>query len=59
MATTEERRLPPSPDAEAASKSPRRGWLKRIGLVGLVFFAIKGLVWLTVPAWLVGRGCAP
>lgn len=57
MATTEEGRLPsaaPRPEA-----TPRRGWAKRIGLAGVFFFAIKGLAWLTVPAWLVGRGCAP
>lgn len=38
-------------------KSP---WLRRIGFAGFIFFFIKGLLWLTVPAAIaLWRGCAP
>lgn len=30
-------------------------WLRRLGLAGFLFFLIKGLLWLLVPALLVGR----
>lgn len=32
------------------------GWLKRIGVGGFLFFLIKGLLWLTVPAVLAMVG---
>lgn len=31
-------------------------WLKRIGIGGFLFFLIKGLLWLTVPAVLAMVG---
>ena len=31
-------------------------WLKRLGWLGLLFFAIKGVVWLTLPLLLVFIG---
>lgn len=31
-------------------------WLKRIGVGGFLFFLIKGLLWLTVPAVLAVVG---
>lgn len=27
----------------------RCGWLKRLGVLGFLFFLIKGLVWLSLP----------
>lgn len=34
-------------------------WLRRLGFAGFMFFFIKGLLWLTVPAAIaVWRGCA-
>lgn len=27
-------------------------WMKRIGLIGFLFFLIKGLLWLLIPALL-------
>ncbi|MCZ7633523.1 MAG: hypothetical protein M5U20_08585 [Phycisphaerales bacterium] len=27
-----------------------RGWVARFGVVGLIFFTLKGLLWLLVPA---------
>lgn len=37
----------------------RSRWVRRIGAAGFVFFLIKGLLWLTVPAAIaVWRGCA-
>jgi len=39
----------------ATSPAPTRtvGWLKRIGIAGLLFFLVKGLVWLAlaIGAW--------
>ena len=34
-----------------------RGWGKRLGAVGLAFFVIKGVLWLTVPAAACWLGC--
>jgi hypothetical protein len=31
-------------------------WLKRFGVAGFLFFTIKGLLWLIVPAALVWWG---
>jgi hypothetical protein len=31
-------------------------WIKRCGVGGFVFFLIKGLLWLTVPAFLAIAG---
>lgn len=35
------------------SASRRQHWLKKMGVAGFLFFFIKGLLWLTVPALLV------
>jgi len=46
------------PESSPASPGSRRGWparLRRLGLAGFLFFLIKGLLWLLVPALLVGR----
>lgn len=34
-------------------------WLKRLGLTGFLFFLVKGLLWLTVPALLLYFGLHP
>lgn len=34
-----------------------KSWAKRAGIFGLLFFTVKGLLWLTVPI-LVAKGCA-
>lgn len=32
--------------------------LRRIGLIGFLFFFVKGMLWLTIPAAIVAfRGC--
>lgn len=31
-------------------KCPAVGWVKRFGVAGFLFFLIKGLLWLIVPA---------
>lgn len=36
--------------------SNRRDWLKRAGLAGTLFFLIKGLLWIIVPALLAWIG---
>lgn len=38
-------------DQEAAQPDSRmRRWIKRFGVAGFLFFFIKGLLWLIVPA---------
>lgn len=40
-----------SAGAPAPAEAPvRTSWLRRIGVAGFLFFLIKGLLWLTVPA---------
>jgi len=44
----------------AAPRAPRSGgrvrqWASRFGAVGILFFLVKGLLWLAVP-WLIARG---
>ena len=34
------------PDYPLGSSSQSMQWLKRIGLAGVVFFTVKGLIWL-------------
>ena len=31
-------------------KCPAKSWVKRFGAAGFVFFLVKGLLWLIVPA---------
>jgi len=31
-------------------------WLKRLGLAGILFFTIKGLLWLLIPTLLIWFG---
>lgn len=35
---------------EAARPGKARLWLARVGIAGFMFFLIKGLLWLVVPA---------
>jgi hypothetical protein len=42
--------------------TPSRGerirlWLRRVGVAGFAFFALKGILWLIVPAILAWAGC--
>ncbi|MGI8542173.1 MAG: hypothetical protein ACR2MD_01685 [Aridibacter sp.] len=37
-------------------KSPFAKWIKRFGFAGFLFFFIKGLLWLIVPALLIWFG---
>jgi hypothetical protein len=43
----------PSIKAEkfAVDQYPRTGWLKKVGLMGFVFFLCKGLVWIAIVGW--------
>lgn len=34
-------------------------WLKRVGMAGFIFFLVKGLLWLIVPALLYYFGVSP
>jgi hypothetical protein len=47
----------PPPDRHPAP--PGHRWLKRLGVAGFMFFLVKGLMWLALPALLVslGVGC--
>lgn len=60
----EESHIASAPEAEQADCQPGSGepsaagfggsvatWLKRVGLVGFLFFFIKGLVWLGIFFW--------
>lgn len=48
-----------SADAGAKTCPVKGKWIRRIGAIGFLFFLIKGLLWLTVPAALVlWRSCA-
>ena len=42
----------------SASKGVRTLWVRRLGVVGFVFFLVKGLLWLTVPVvvYFLGAG---
>lgn len=45
-------------DADAPARpetsASRRGlWMKRLGVAGFVFFLVKGLLWLLIPAAIV------
>ncbi len=49
--------LKPSYTSEAPSgRSDFRTWCKRIGFIGFLFFLIKGLLWLFLPALLIYFG---
>jgi hypothetical protein len=41
---------------EAASRPAHGHWLRRAGLAGSLFFLIKGLLWILVPATLAWLG---
>lgn len=34
-------------------------WLRRVGVAGFIFFLVKGLLWLIVPALLYYFGASP
>lgn len=40
-------------ESEEGSKKGLRKWVKRLGVAGFLFFLIKGLLWLVVPAALL------
>ena len=47
----------PPPPAPPPDDPPRAAsWLRRLGMAGFLFFLIKGLLWLLVPALLVTLG---
>jgi hypothetical protein len=37
-------------DLQPQKKCPAKTWVKRLGAAGFVFFLLKGLAWLIVPA---------
>ena len=43
---------PRQPTRPATWSERRRRWMTRIGVWGFVFFLVKGLAWLIVPALL-------
>ncbi|HEX8386566.1 MAG TPA: hypothetical protein VF576_10295 [Rubricoccaceae bacterium] len=47
-----------APPHQVDDPNPRgpRVWLKRFGLAGFLFFLVKGLLWLALPALLVMFG---
>jgi hypothetical protein len=54
MADTQSPRVPAGPPgAPRDSRARLRAWLRRIGIVGFLFFLAKGIAWLTVTYFLV------
>jgi hypothetical protein len=49
----------PEPIDRPPAARPRESttWLKRFGAAGFLFFLVKGLLWLALPALLVFFGC--
>ncbi len=43
-------------EMSAKTANQRNSWLKRLGFAGVLFFLIKGLLWIIIPV-LVARGC--
>ena len=37
-------------DSKTQSRIDFKRWIKRLGFWGLLFFLLKGLLWLTIPA---------
>ena len=52
MKTLQLRSMPP----DGTRRAGARGWLQRLGVAGFLFFLIKGLLWLMVPALLAYLG---
>ncbi len=50
--------LEAAPAATCPASPAARRLAKRLGVAGFAFFAIKGILWLIIPTWLVGKGCA-
>ncbi len=56
--------MPPPParptDPDPAPRASVGAWIRRLGVAGFLFFLVKGLLWLLVPALLVryGAQCA-
>lgn len=42
-----------------ASKRGLRETYRRVGVAGIAFFTLKGLLYLALPVWFAGRGCVP
>lgn len=43
-------------DDEPQRSAPAAAWMRRLGVAGFLFFLVKGLMWLLVPALLVRYG---
>jgi hypothetical protein len=48
--------LPAATPAKCPIPPKGRKWIARLGVAGFVFFLVKGILWLTVPAALVWLG---
>jgi hypothetical protein len=49
---------PAKTTSEAAEQPRQRSfnlWLKRIGLAGFLFYLVKGLLWIIIPALMAKR----
>ncbi len=36
---------------DKATSSEKKGWLKKLGVFGFLFFLLKGLVWIGIAIW--------
>jgi hypothetical protein len=43
--------------ASPSTTSRWRRWLARLGVAGLLFFLLKGLLWLAVPSLVLAKAC--
>ncbi len=56
MIETESQNASSAAQQECPIPKGARKWIKRFGVAGFMFFLIKGLLWLTVPAVLAWWG---
>jgi hypothetical protein len=45
----------PTEYSPSSAARPGTSWLKRLGFFGFMFFLLKGLLWLAIPAILANR----
>lgn len=56
MIETESQKAPQETSPACPVPRGMQKWIKRFGVAGFMFFLIKGLLWLTVPAVLAWWG---
>ena len=49
MRTMDKQPMSSKPGSRSLSQINFKAWLKKLGFWGLVFFVLKGLLWLAIP----------